>query len=147
MSVYTRLFNEGDFEKLDELSELFKDLGYPPNRNELIERLTEIHNHKDYYLLLLIKDNKIIGLSGMCKMLFYERNGKYMRVLAFVINSNYRGLGFGNKLLRESENFSKQLNCKVITLNSGDRKERLAAHNLYNNSGYYSTTVGFTKNL
>ncbi|SUM03158.1 Acetyltransferase, GNAT family protein [Staphylococcus devriesei] len=80
-------------------------------------------------------------------MLFYERNGKYMRVLAFVINSNYRGLGFGNKLLRESENFSKQLNCKVITLNSGDRKERLAAHNLYNNSGYYSTTVGFTKNL
>ncbi len=82
------MFNNSDFEKLNQLCKLSDDLGYPTNENDLKKRLKKITNHDDYFLLLLIKENKIIGLSGMCKMMFYEKNAEYMRILAFVIHSN-----------------------------------------------------------
>ncbi|MBU6963798.1 GNAT family N-acetyltransferase [Staphylococcus aureus] len=147
MSIITRLFNNSDFEKLNQLCKLYDDLGYPTNENDLKKRLKKITNHDDYFLLLLIKENKIIGLSGMCKMMFYEKNAEYMRVLAFVIHSEFRKKGYGKRLLADSEEFSKRLNCKAITLNSGNRNERLSAHKLYSDNGYVSNTSGFTKQL
>lgn len=96
---------------------------------------------------MLLENGKIIGFSGMCKMLFYEKDGEYMRILAFVINSKFRSRGYGKKLLTDSEELARSLNCKVITLNSGNRNDRLAAHNLYKNSGYANTTIGFSKYL
>lgn len=105
MSIITRLFNNSDFEKLNQLCKLYDDLGYPTNENDLKKRLKKITNHDDYFLLLLIKENKIIGLSGMCKMMFYEKNAEYMRILAFVIHSEFRKKGYGKRLLADSEEF------------------------------------------
>ena len=73
MNVETRLFDERDLNKIDELLVLYEDLGYPTIAEDLVNRLNKIYSHEDYYLLLLIKDDVIIGLSGMCKMLFYEK--------------------------------------------------------------------------
>ncbi|RIL86571.1 GNAT family N-acetyltransferase, partial [Staphylococcus cohnii] len=70
MNVETRLFDERDLNKIDELLVLYEDLGYPTIEEDLVNRLNKIYNNEDYYLLLLIKDDVIIGLSGMCKMLF-----------------------------------------------------------------------------
>ena len=76
MTIETRLFEENDINRIDELLGLYKDLGYPTTKESLISRLKKIYNHTDYYLLLLIKNDVIIGLSGMCKMLFYEKDGE-----------------------------------------------------------------------
>lgn len=147
MTIETRLFEEQDLIKIKELLALYEDLGYPTITEDLINRLKKIHSHEDYYLLLLIKDDVIIGLSGMCKMLFYEKNGEYMRLLAFVINSNYRGKGYGTLLLKESEILATQLGCKAITLNSGNRKERDNAHSFYKGNGFENKSSGFSKSL
>ncbi|MBY7664840.1 GNAT family N-acetyltransferase [Staphylococcus agnetis] len=147
MAVSTRLFEEKDFSQINHLLQLYYELGYPTTSERLITRLSKIINNKDYYLLLLLENGKIIGFSGMCKMLFYEKDGEYMRILAFVINSKFRSRGYGKKLLTDSEELARSLNCKVITLNSGNRNERLVAHKLYKNSGYVSTTIGFSKSL
>ena len=147
MTIETRLFNENDLNKIDELLVLLKDLGYPTATKDLLSRLYKIYNHEDYHLLLLIKDDVIIGMSGMCKMLLYEKNGEYMRVLAFVINSNYRGKGYGKLLLKESEILATKLGCHVITLNSGKRPERGNAHTFYKNNGFEKKSSGFSKRL
>ena len=60
MNIYTRLFKESDFEKLEELMKLYDDLRYPTSKNDLKKRLTYIYNHADYYILLLIKNDEII---------------------------------------------------------------------------------------
>jgi len=109
--------------------------------------LKKIYSHEDYYLLFLIKDDVIIGLSGMCKMMFYEKNGEYMRLLTFVINSNYREKGYGTLLLKESQILATQLGCKAITLNSGNREERDNAHSFYKNNGFEKQSSGFSKSL
>ena len=147
MNVETRLFDERDLNKIDELLVLYEDLGYPTIEEDLVNRLNKIYSHEDYYLLLLIKDDVIIGLSGMCKMLFYEKNGEYMRLLAFVINSNYREKGYGTLLLKESQILATQLGCKAITLNSGNREERDNAHSFYKSNGFVNRSSGFSKKL
>lgn len=147
MNVETRLFDERDLNKIDELLVLYEELGYPTKAEDLLIRLKNIYNHEDYYLLLLIKDDVIIGLSGVCKMLFYEKNGEYMRLLAFVINSSYRGKGYGILLLKESEMLAIQLGCKTITLNSGNREERDNAHSFYKSNGFVNRSSGFSKSL
>ena len=147
MNVETRLFDERDLNKIDELLVLYEDLGYPTIEEDLVNRLNKIYSHEDYYLLLLIKDDVIIGLSGMCKMLFYEKNGEYMRLLAFVINSSYRGKGYGTLLLKESEVLAIQLGCKTITLNSGNREERDNAHSFYKINGFENKSSGFSKSI
>ena len=147
MTIEARLFEEQDFNKINELLALYEDLGYPTIAEDLINRLKKIYSHEDYYLLLLIKDEVIIGLSGMCKMMFYEKNGEYMRLLAFVINSNYREKGYGTLLLKESEMLATKLGCKAITLNSGNREERDNAHSFYKSNGFENKSSGFSKNL
>ncbi|MEB7830995.1 GNAT family N-acetyltransferase [Staphylococcus xylosus] len=147
MTIEVRLFEEHDLNKIDELLVLYEDLGYPTIAKDLSIRLNNIFNHQDYYLLLLVKDNVIIGLSGMCKMMFYEKNGEYMRLLAFVINSNYREKGYGTFLLKESEILATQLGCEAITLNSGNREERDNAHSFYKSNGFENKSFGFSKNL
>ncbi|MFT3658491.1 GNAT family N-acetyltransferase [Staphylococcus ureilyticus] len=147
MNVETRLFDERDLNKIDELLVLYEDLGYPTIAEDLVNRLNKIYSHEDYYLLLLIKDDVIIGLSGMCKMLFYEKNGEYMRLLAFVINSSYRGKGYGTLLIKESEMLAIQLGCKTITLNSGKREERDNAYSFYKSNGFENKSLGFSKQI
>lgn len=73
MTRYTRLFEEKDFNQINKLLQLYYELGYPTTSKELIHRLSKINNHKDYYILLLIEDEIIIGFSGMCRMMFYEK--------------------------------------------------------------------------
>ena len=80
-------------------------------------------------------------------MLFYEKNGEYMRLLAFVINSNYREKGYGTLLLNELEMLATQLGCKAITLNSGNRVERDNGHSFYKSNGFENKSSGFSKNL
>ncbi|NWK84562.1 GNAT family N-acetyltransferase [Staphylococcus sp. GSSP0090] len=147
MTIEVRLFEEHDLNKINELLVLYEDLGYPTIPKDLSIRLNNIYNHQDYYLLLLVKGDVIIGLSGMCKMMFYEKNGEYMRLLAFVINSNYRGKGYGTLLLKESEMLATQLGCKAITLNSGNREERDSAHSFYKSNGFENKSSGFSKKL
>ena len=147
MTIEARLFEEHDLNKIKELLVLYEDLGYPTITEDLVNRLKKIYSHEDYYLLLLIKDDVIIGLSGMCKMMFYEKNGEYMRLLAFVINSNYREKGYGTLLLKESEILATELGCKTITLNSGSREERDNAHSFYKSNGFENKSFGFSKGL
>lgn len=147
MTIETRLFEEQDLKRINELLVLYEELGYPTIAEDLFNRLKKLYSHEDYYLLFLIKDDVIIGLSGMCKMLFYEKNGEYMRLLAFVINSNYREKGYGTLLLKESEILATQLGCEAITLNSGNKEERDNAHSFYKGNGFENKSSGFSKSL
>ena len=68
MTIYARLFEDKDFNQINKLLELYYELGYPATSKELIHRLKKIYNHEDYYILLLIKDEVIIGFTGMCRI-------------------------------------------------------------------------------
>ncbi|KFE42150.1 GNAT family N-acetyltransferase [Staphylococcus agnetis] len=145
--VFVRLIESRDFKDLNVIQKLYKDLGYEMSITDINEQLTKIYQHQDYYMLLLIKDEKIIGFSGMCKMMFYEKRGYYMRILAFVVDHNYRQLGYGTYLINKSESLAKSLDCNVIALNSGIKLERNNAYHFYHRNNYIKKSYGYSKTL
>jgi GNAT superfamily N-acetyltransferase len=148
MSVVTRLFKNEDLQQIDNFLILYEQLGYPTTKEELLGRLEKLNKHDDYYMLLLINGKgDIIGFSGMCRMMNFEKSGAYLRILAFVVNSHYRKQGNGTLLLNESERLAHQLNCEALALNSGNREERLNAHAFYQANGFNKKSLGFVKQL
>lgn len=70
-----------------------------------------------------------------------------MRVLAFVINSNYWKKVMAHFLLNKGESLVCTLGSKVLTLNSGIKEERKNAHSFYTSNGLDRKVFGFVKYL
>ena len=132
---------------INSLTPLFADLGYPTTMEELHERFERLNQHQDYYSLIALYNNEVVGFSRLFKMLFFEQNVYYARLLAFVVSSKYREKGIGKALLHASEEWARNQGCLAITLNSGNREERKVAHKFYLTNGYQNKSSGFLKLL
>lgn len=130
-----------------QLVKLYSDLGYPSDEKSIKNRLEKLSEHTDYHMLVLLQENKVVGLSGFCKMYMFESDQSYIRILAFVIDSDYRGNKYGSRLLQATEEIAIQLNAPIVTFNSGNRSERDIAHHFYKNNGYHVKSSGFIKKL
>ncbi|WP_414049124.1 GNAT family N-acetyltransferase [Macrococcus animalis] len=142
--INIRYYNGNDSSKV---VKLFDDLAYPSDSNSIKNRLENILSHNDYYALVLESDDKIVGFCGFCKMYMFESDESYIRILAFVIDSDYRGNKLGSKLLQATEDIAIQLEAPIVTFNSGNRQEREIAHQFYKNNGYIIKSSGFIKKL
>ncbi|WP_242634692.1 GNAT family N-acetyltransferase [Bacillus timonensis] len=111
------------------------------------KRFIKIKSSPDYQTLLASYDGKIVGMIGMVKGYYYEFDGFYVRILALVVDSNYRNKGIGKKILEEAEYWARTIGAIGIGLNSGNRTERMKAHKFYKNMGYVEKSIGFAKSL
>ncbi len=132
---------------IPQLVYLMEQLGYPTSVDKMQIRFNNIESNPNYHTLIAEMDGKVVGLAGLCTGLFYEFDGSYVRIVAFVVDSNYRRKGIGKKLIQEAENWSRKQGAITIGLNSGNREERKAAHQFYLSMGYIDKSVGFSKNL
>lgn len=130
-----------------QLVKLYSDLGYPSDEKSIKNRLEKLLEHTDYHMLVLLQENKVIGFCGFCKMYMFESDQSYLRILAFVIDSDYRGKKYGSKLLQAIEEIAIEMNAPIVTFNSGNRSERDIAHHFYVNNGYLVKSSGFIKKL
>ena len=132
---------------IPQLADLMEQLGYPSTIDQMESRYTSIEEDSHYHTLVVELDGKVAGVAGLCKGPFYEYNGFYVRIVAFVVDSHYRSRGIGEKLLLETERWAKAQGAVAIGLNSGNRSERLAAHRFYAKMGYEPKSTGFSKSL
>lgn len=140
--VCVRNVNYNDFETL---TELIKELGYPSTVSKVSERLSKISSSKCYKTFVSEVDGKIVGFIGLCKLYAYEYDGAYIRIIALVVNEQYRGKGIGTKLVESAEKWALDEEAIAITLNSGiNRKE---AHEFYKSKGYDIKGYSFSKAL
>lgn len=130
-----------------ELVSLMDQLGYPTSVDTFKIRFNAITVNQHYYTLVAELDRKVIGMVGLCTSLFYEYDGSYVRIVAFVVDPNHRRKGIGKKLIQEAENWAKEQGAIAIGLNSGNREERKNAHQFYLNMGYKDKSIGFSKSL
>lgn len=123
------------------------DLGYPTTVGEMEIRFTNIAAHADYKTILAVLNDEVVGMAGLSKGIYYEMDGLYMRIAAFVVKQNYRAMGIGKQLLKASENWAADQGLHTILINSGNRKERLVSHKFYRKMGYNVKSFGFVKKL
>lgn len=130
-----------------EIVPLMQQLGYPTTVEQFNHRFNAIAENPCYHTLVVELDGKIIGMAGLCTGLFYEYDGTYVRIVTFVVDTNYRRKGIGKKLLQEAESWAKKQGAIGISLNSGNRSERKDAHQFYISMGYEAKSLGFSKSL
>jgi len=141
------IIRDARVDDVSQLSVLINHLGYPCTPEEAKTRFDNIGQHPDYRTLVITDGDLVIGLAGLAKCLWYEKNGTYVRILAFVVNEQYRGRGVGKQLIRAAEDWATELGCNAIVLSSGNRDERIAAHRFYKARGYEIKSSGFIKQL
>ncbi|AXF58033.1 GNAT family N-acetyltransferase [Salicibibacter kimchii] len=124
-----------------------KHLGYLTTSQIMKARLPEITSHPDYHPLIALYDGKTVGMIGLIKSFYYERDGIYVRIAAIVVDKEYQNLGIGKALIKSAEQWTKTIEADVIALNSGDRPERSNAHKFYKKLGFAEKSIGFAKSL
>lgn len=144
MGVIVRQLERKDYPVL---VSLFADLGYPSSLEEIRSRFEQLADQKAYHSLVAVLDDKVVGFSGLCKMYFFEKNGTYTRMLAFVVSGEVRQQGVGTILLGASEEWARKQGSTAVVLNSGNREERQPAHSFYTANGYVARSTGFSKGI
>ena len=129
------------------ITDLMVHLGYSTTFENMKMRLYTIQQHPDYHTLVAAYDGEIVGMIGLSKSYYYEMDGFYIRILALVVHSNYRNKGIGKKLMADAENWARGTGAVGLSLNSGNRPERMAAHRFYKKQGYSEKSIGFVKSL
>ncbi|MFN7249870.1 MAG: GNAT family N-acetyltransferase [Anaerobacillus sp.] len=129
------------------LAELMGELGYPTDINEMEYRMSNILSNNTYQTFVYEEDEKLLGMIGMILCYRFEKSESYIRVVAFVVNSELRGKGIGTKLLEAAENWAKNQGANMISLNSGNRTERNDAHQYYIRRGFEGKATGFYKQI
>lgn len=138
---------EADLPDISALTELMNDLGYVTTIDEMKIRFAQIQNNKDYKTFVALIEKQIIGMVGLEKNYFYEKNGIYVRVLALVSNSGFRQIGVGKKLMNAAEKWAKEIGADEVLPNCGNREERTAAKIFYKKIGYQIKSSGFVKKM
>ena len=129
------------------LTFLMEQLGYPTTEEQMEGRFQAITAHPGYHTIVAEMDGHVVGMAGLCHSLFYEHDGCYVRISAFVVDSNYRRKGIGQKLLEAIECWAIEQGATALVLNSGNREERNAAHHFYRQQGFEGKSTGFSKQL
>ena len=135
-----RNVNETD---LSDITFLMGELGYETTVSEMRNRLLELTNNPDYNTIVAEIDNEVVGLLGLHIGLAYEFSGCYGRILCLVVNKKYRKTGIGEKLIDRAKEIISDRNGNTLVLNSGNRKDREAAHKFYLDNGFSAKSTGF----
>lgn len=120
-------------------------LGYETSTPEMTARLRVILSDSAYHTLLAVKGDLVVGMIGVGVAHYYERNGRYARILALSVTGTERGSGIGTRLLRAAEAWARDAGASDIIVNSGHH--RAEAHAFYEHRGYRPTGVRFVKSL
>lgn len=129
------------------LALLMNELGYPTTAIDMQTRYEALQSHADYITWVAVYDNLIVGMIGLFRNNYWEKNGIYIRVGALVVSKEYRKMGLGKALLQKSIDWAIELGAQQVILNSGNREERRDAHAFYQHLGFEPKTTGFVKTI
>ena len=73
---------------------------------------------KNNIIFVAIKDGKLVGsITCLVEQKFIHNLSKYIHIEDFIVSSNYRGMGIGNKLLDFIKKYSSVIKAYKIILN------------------------------
>ncbi|PEL13259.1 GNAT family N-acetyltransferase [Bacillus sp. AFS017336] len=130
---------------VQDLSSLMNQFGYPTTEQEMRVRYEKIKNNPHYFTIVAEVDDTIVGIVGLFRGHFYERNEVSVRIVAFVVDERYRKIGIGKQLIAKAEKWAKDVGALGIGLTSGKRDEREVAHRFYKRLGYVDSSIGYVK--
>ena len=99
-----------------------------------------------YVLAFIEENNKAIAMIGF-RYLQFLYNGKHIYIDDLSTLPEARGKGCAAALLTFVADEAKAKGYKIVTLDSGVTAQRVDAHRLYFNQGFYISSLHFSKNI
>jgi N-acetylglutamate synthase-like GNAT family acetyltransferase len=147
MNDNTTIIRQATAKDIPALAELMNELGYPTTVVDMQQRFELLQSHADYLTWVAVFNNQVVGMIGLIRNIYYEKNGLYIRVGALVVNKAFRKMGLGKCLLQKATDWAIESGITQIYLTSGNREERIAAHAFYKHLGFEPRSTGFVKTL
>ncbi|QAS51930.1 GNAT family N-acetyltransferase [Halobacillus litoralis] len=141
------MLREANTRDADALVPLMKTLGYPTTAEKMRTRMERIFSKEEYQTFVWEENEKLSGMIGMRLSYAYHTDEPHVRVIAFAVNEDSQGKGIGGKLMKAAEQWGKANDATTVMLNSGNRKEREATHEIYRHYGFEGTATGFYKHI
>ena len=132
-------------EDLDELSTLLGELfseesDFRPDKERQLRGLRLIFEQPNRgRVFVLRRDQSIVGMINLLFTISTAEGGFVILLEDLVIHKEYRGHGYGSKLLDYAINFARQKNFRRITLLT-DRPE-LRSQNFFRKHGFYESPM------
>lgn len=139
------IIRDSNASDINALASLITQLGYNTTEQEFKERYCKIEKHSDYKTLIGFIGNKIVAMAGLQRGMFYESDGTYIRILALIVDREFRKTGIAKKIIESVELWAKEINATALLLNCGNREERDIAHLFYNKMGFKAKSTGYIK--
>ncbi|MGF0033356.1 GNAT family N-acetyltransferase [Bariatricus sp. SGI.154] len=138
-----RTFCNDDISKICTL--INSELGYDVTCKDLETRIMQMQEDENYIIFTAVDNEKIIGFIGLQMCLAFEVEGKIMRVIALAVARDFQNQGVGSCLIQKAEDYAKENNVSVISVNSG--LKRAQAHQFYEKQSFYKKGYSFCKRL
>lgn len=120
-------------------------LGYPTGVDQMRARLSEILSESNRVTFVAESKGVVVGMAGAVVASYYERDGKYARLVALIVSSTARRRGIGTKMVKSIESWSAGNGASSIVVNSA--RKRTEAHRFYKRLGYLCTGFRFVSEL
>ncbi|WP_326995208.1 GNAT family N-acetyltransferase [Chitinophaga sp. 212800010-3] len=132
---------------IDAMALLMTELGYPTAAPAMAARFEAIKQEPGYKTILAVLNEEVVGMAGCTVNNFFEQDGKYVRIAAFVVSNRYHQKGIGRVLITAAEEWATNVNAHTVLLNCGHKEERTAAHVFYKKMGYQVKSSGYYKKI
>ena len=129
------------------ICQLTAQLGYPADSNQIYQRFARIQQEPNYDCYVMQYHQKVIAYIGLIEQWSWQADQPQLLIQAFVVDAAYRAQGIGRLMLQKVEQIAAERHIQVIKLYSGNRPERMAAHQFYQNQGFIIESLGFKKIL
>jgi glucosamine-phosphate N-acetyltransferase len=133
-------YKKGYFNLLSQLT-----VSPEPNYEDFVKQLTEI-NSNNFIKIIVIEHNKekkvIATITALIEPKFIRNLGKVCHIEDVVVDSEYRQMKLGTKLLSICEEYAKEQNCYKIILNCDEKTARF-----YDQSDYKKKSLEMAKYL
>src|SRR6202162_6290175 len=130
---------------LDELSDLLGELfteesDFRPNKDKQLRGLRLIFEQPNRgRVFVLRRDNAIVGMINLLFTISTAEGGFVVLLEDLVVHREFRGHGYGSKLLQYAIDFTKQKNFLRLTLLT-DRPE-IRSQNFFRRHGFYESAM------
>ena len=120
----------------ESVAALAKQLGYQTTVEKTRLLLTDILKNNNYRVFIAVTENKTVGwIQG-----FYAiplESGPFMEITGMVVDSSFRRMGIGKKLIRKIEEWAQEKNCTKIRVRCNVK--RTETHRFYSVLGFTET--------
>lgn len=120
-------------EDYSEITNLTNELGYPSSEEKVQEILDMVLTHNDHQLFVAEVDGVLVAyIHLVCTIRISSE--PFVEIVAFVVHSNYRKMGIGKSLIKETENWAAEKGYRFIRIRSNIIRQE--AHKFFNQRGF-----------